>query len=130
MPKVADEAQKGAAAPAPPQDSLVAHHTRQNRQPPPGKNIISPTSPGMRILRQLAAASHNSLLGPYRTLRTKVKQFLPPCPSTPNLIPIGPIFASEPTWYLAPPPPEHHRPLRPTGGAHAPHPFSRAPEHP
>ncbi|KAM7313041.1 hypothetical protein ISCGN_002961 [Ixodes scapularis] len=107
MSKMADEAQKGAAAPAPPQDSPVAHHTRQSRRSPPGKSIISPSSPGMRILRQLAAASQKSLLGPPRTPRTKDKQFPPPCPSTPGLIPIGPIFASEPTWHLAPPSPEH-----------------------
>ncbi|KAG0444553.1 hypothetical protein HPB47_013663 [Ixodes persulcatus] len=112
-PKMADQTQKRAAAPATPQDSPVAYHTRQHRRPAPVKEQqASPLSPGMRILSQLAAAQLSSLQRPPRTPGAQEGHSPTPHPRPQGLVPFGP-------WRLSPPSPERpptiaiHRPPSP-----------------
>ncbi|KAG0443172.1 hypothetical protein HPB47_015209 [Ixodes persulcatus] len=113
MPKMADQTQERAAAPATPQDSPVAFHTRQHRRPAPVKEQqASPLSPGMRILSQLAAAQLSSLQRPPRTPGAQEGHSPTPHPLPQGLVPFGP-------WRLSPPSPERpptiaiHRPPSP-----------------
>ncbi|KAG0440332.1 hypothetical protein HPB47_016328 [Ixodes persulcatus] len=112
-PKMADQTQERAAAPATPQDSPVAYHTRQHRRPPPVKEkSASPLSPGMRILSQLAAAQLSSLQRPPRTPGAQEGHSPAPHPRPQGLVPFGP-------WRLSSPSPERpptiaiHRPPSP-----------------